>query len=345
MEFSVSITTCNRAESLRRGLEALAQQDFGLDTVQVIVADNGSTDATKSVAEAFADVFPNFSYLYDARPGQLVGWHRALAVATGTITCFIDDDVRPSSGWLTALADAYRDPRVGLVTGPIDLAFDTAPPDWLDTMTLGEPGGQTIPLLGGLDCGPSIREIPGNFVWGTNFSVRRSVLFDVGGFHPGAMPWHLIRFYGDGEIHVGRTAQQRGTHILYHPGARVAHDIPTTRLTLEAVERKFTSTGCARSYQTLRSSGRPFDMPSSDDIRAIARRYFRDPDTAPNDLVQAVEIGLDRGMTMQRDSFITDPQFRDWVMRDDYLDLDDCYTHPDLAATGSTAGADWRSGR
>jgi GT2 family glycosyltransferase len=344
LDFSVTITTCNRAESLRRGLEALAQQDYRLEAIEVIVADNGSTDHTKSIADGFAARFPNFRYLYDARPGQLVGWHRAFAVTRGVVTCFIDDDVRPDSGWLSALAESYRDPGVGLATGPIHLAFEETQPDWLALMTLGEPGTETMPLLGGLEAGPNVRDIPGNFVWGTNFSVRRSVLIEVGGFHPCAMPWNLIRFYGDGEIHIGRTAERLGHRILYHPAASVQHDIPAGRMTLEAVMRKFTTSGCARSFQAIRAGGQPVAAPSADEIKAIARRYFRDAKAAPGDLVQAVEMGLDHGMTLQREAFRTDSDFRDWVLRDNFLDLDACYTHPDLAAATPASAADWRSG-
>lgn len=344
MDFTVAIVTRNRAESLRRGLDALTQQDVPLDRVEIIVADNGSNDHTKAVSDSFAGRFPHLRYLFDARPGQLVGWHRALAIAQGDVTCFIDDDVRPSPGWLSALVEAYRDPRVGLATGPIRLAFEGQSPDWLPNMTLGEPGSQTVPLLGGLDLGGRLRDIPGNFVWGTNFSVRRTVLIQAGGFHPCAMPWPLIRFYGDGEIHVGRTAEKQGKRIVYHPDARVEHDIPAPRLTFESVERKFTSTGCARAFQTLRSTGRAFNTPSADDIRGIARRYFRNPEAAPSDLAQAVEAGLDRGMTLQRDAFMSDPLFRDWVMRENYLDLDLCYTHPDLAVGADGSSGDWRSG-
>jgi hypothetical protein len=108
--------------------------------------------------------------------------------------------------------------------------------------------------------------------------------------------------------------------------------------------RKFTSTGCARSYQTLRATGQPYPPPAADEIRAIARRYFREPDAAPSELVRAVEFGLDQGMNQHRTAFITDPKFRDWVMCDSYLDLDRCYTHPDLAANSAVPAGDWRSG-
>jgi glycosyltransferase involved in cell wall biosynthesis len=342
MTVSVIITTCNRADSLARVLEALVAQDFSKSDFEIIVSDNGSRDHTHEVAQAFAKRAANLRYVFDARPGQLVGWHRGLALAQGEITCFIDDDSLPSPTWLAALDDAYRDARVGLVTGPIALPIGQTGPDWLQHLTLGEPGGQTLPFLGLLDCGRAIRDIPGNFVWGTNFTVRRSVLVEVGGFHPGAMPWHLIRFYGDGEVHVGRSASQRGYRVLYHPAAAVTHDVDPNRFTIEGVYRKLVTSGCARAYQTLRGTGALFPIPDESEIASIAGRYFRDVTAVPKELSDAVEKGLRDGISRVHTGFESDPMFRDWIMRPDYLDLDAAYVHPALTAANDTQ--DWRSG-
>jgi|TARA_Y100000031_G_scaffold120407_1_gene134442 GT2 family glycosyltransferase len=344
VNFTVTITTCNRAQSLARTLDAVHGQDFDPGSFQLIVADNGSTDETKSVCERAQARFSDFTYIYDARPGQMVGWHLALARASGEITCFIDDDVSPEPTWLSALADAFAAAGVGLATGPIRLAYETSPPDWLEHMTLGEPGGQTLPFLGLLDAGPDIREIPHNMVWGANFAIRRAILMEVGGFHPGAMPASLIRFYGDAEIHVGRAAGAAGHKALYHPGAGVTHHIPAARLSLDAVHAKFVTSGCARAFQTLRETGRAFDVPSDAEIKAIADRYFREPGDAPAELAERVEKGLKEGITAQLDAFKNDAEFRNWVLMDNYLDIDRCYTHPDLLAYRPGAAADWRSG-
>lgn len=345
MNFTVSITTCNRAMSLARTLDAVHALDYDAGSFQVIVADNGSTDDTKLVCDQAASRFSDFKYLYDVRPGQLVGWHLALAQASGDITCFIDDDVCPDPSWLGALADVFAAEDVGLATGPIRLAFETAPPDWLDAMTLGEPGGQTLPFLGLLDAGPNIREIPNNMVWGSNFVVRRALILETGGFHPCAMPASLYWFQGDGEVHVGRAAGEAGYKARYHPGAGVAHHIPAGRLSLDAVYAKFVTSGCARAFQTLRAAGEAFAPPISEEIAAIAARYFRDPVTAPRELATRVEKGLKDGMTAQLDGFENDAEFRKWVLMDNYLDIDRCYTHPDLLAYQYGGAADWRSGR
>ncbi len=346
MNLSVTVTTCNRADSLARVLESLAAQDFPRMDFEIIVADNGSRDHTREVAQAFAKRLPNLRYLFDARPGQLVGWHRSLAVSQGEITCFIDDDSLLAPTWLAAIDEAYADPRVGLATGPIALPEGRVRPEWLAHLTLGEPGGQTLPFLGLLDCGSAVRDIPGNFVWGTNFTVRRTVLEEIRGFHPCAMPWRLIRFHGDGEIHVGRSAAARGHRVLYHPGAAVDHDVHPDRLSLEGVYRKFVSSGCVRAYQTLRGNSALFELPSSDEIHSIAGRYFQDEKTAPTELRDAIARGLGDGITMVRDGFANDALFRDWVLRPDYLDVDAAYVHPDLVADQDVHAAerDWRSG-
>ncbi len=346
MDITVTITTVNRADHLARGLQALAGQDFPKADFEVIVADNGSTDHTKEICNTFAAQFENFTFIYDARPGQLVGWHRALEIAEGDITCFIDDDVCPDSSWLSGIQDAYQNPEVGLATGPIKLDFDTAPPDWLEHLTLGDPGAQTLPAFGLLDCGNEIREIPGNFVWGSNFTVRKSCLEEIHGFHPCAMPGQLLKFYGDGEIHVGRSVEALGYTVLYHPEVSVEHQISANRVTLEAIKSKFTTAGFARSFQTLRQMGGPYELPGEEEFRHMALRYFRNPEQAPEKLLQIIEEGLIEGIATHLQSFAEDAAFREWVLHDNYLNLDKCYVHPELLKESSNRSeADWRSGQ
>jgi len=344
VRFTVTITTCNRADSLARTLAAVAAQEFDPASVEVFVADNGSSDHTKAVCDEAAVKISNFKYIFDARPGQMVGWHLGLAVAGGDITCFIDDDVSPSPTWLAALEEVFGNQSVGLATGPIRLQYEAPPPDWLEHMTLGAPGAQTLPLLGLLDAGDAVRDIPHNMVWGSNFAVRRSVLLAAGGFHPCAMPASLIHFYGDGEVHVGRAASAAGHKAAYHPMALVDHHIPAARMSLGAVHAKFITAGCARASQTLRQIGAAFEAPTNGEIHAIAINYFQTPSEAPPQLVAMVEKGLKQGINAQLDAFSNDPQFRDWVLMENYLDIDRAYVHPDLLSYGGTAGHDWRSG-
>ena len=116
------------------------------------------------------------------------------------------------------------------------------------------------------------------------------------------------------------------------------------RMSLDAVHAKFFTSGCARAFQTLRASGAPFQLPSDEETAAIAVRYFRDPAMAPRELVARVENGLKDGMTAQLEGFQTDREFRKWVLMDNYLNIDRCYTHPDLLTYRAGADGDWRMG-
>jgi glycosyltransferase involved in cell wall biosynthesis len=345
MDITVIITTVNRADGLAKGLDALLTQDVQHSSFEVIVADNGSTDHTQKVCDHYAPKFENFTYLYDGRPGQIVGWHRAVAISKGEVCCFIDDDVCPKSTWLSGVKDSFQDPDVGLATGPIQLAFEVEPPDWVRFMVIGEPGAQTLPVFGLLDCGDETRNIPGNFVWGSNFTVRKSCLLEVKGFHPCAMPARLLKFHGDGEVHVGRSVEALGRRVLYNPAISVVHHIPTTRLSFQSIKSKFITTGFTRSFALLRQLRQPYELPSKEEFRAMALRYFPDPENTPEELIQIVYGGLLDGISTHLQNFINDAKFREWVLHDNYLDLNKCYVHPALLERTTSRGTiDWRSG-
>ncbi len=87
-------------------------------------------------------------------------------------------------------------------------------------------------------------------------------------------------------------------------------------------------------------------MPSAAEVAKMARRYFADPDAATVEVFEAVVEGLSDGFSKHLAEFENDSAFRDWVLRENYLDLDSCYTHPALAEylQSAAAAADWRRG-
>ena len=130
MDLSIIIATRNRASSLAGTLDALLKSDNLLENIEVIVSDNGSSDATMSICQMFENRFPNFRYLFDRRPGQLVGWHRALLASRSELLAFIDDDVRPLPGWTNAVIECFQNDAVGIATGKILPEFEEKPPRW-----------------------------------------------------------------------------------------------------------------------------------------------------------------------------------------------------------------------
>ena len=114
MKISVVIATRNRAALLDGALASLRAQ-LGAPEIEAIVVDNGSSDATRAVAERHAA-----TYLFEARPNRALARNAGIAAATGEIVLFVDDDVVLPPFFVAAHARAHAaevSPHV--VSGPI----------------------------------------------------------------------------------------------------------------------------------------------------------------------------------------------------------------------------------
>tara|TARA_B100000315_G_scaffold260274_1_gene320503 strand:- start:9322 stop:10371 length:1050 start_codon:yes stop_codon:yes gene_type:complete len=344
MDLSIIIATSNRAQYLAKALDALSQLNTSFHDIEILVADNGSTDATSTICEMYGNIFPHFRHLFDPRPGQLVGWHTALHEAKSDILAFIDDDVRPTPGWANAVSEIFKDPDIGIATGRIIPEFERKPPAWQSDMVLENEWGVWSALWGMLDFGDKIKSIPADFVWGSNFLIRRNAMIDAGGFHPGGMPKHLFHFTGDGDVGVGRIVEQFGYKVLYHPGAVVAHELPAARNSSPSeIRRWIFGEGLVTSYVLMRrlAAAHPDFLPEElialvdetinpDEIANIGRGYLKSDSKIPSELQQLFNTCGAEGFNLHQEHFKNDGQFREWVLRPNYLDIDACYTHPDL---------------
>ena len=115
-ECSVVIATRDRSGALTRALESLARQDDA-PPYEVIVVDNGSSDATREAVERAA-ASANVTYCYEAKPNRGAARNRGVMQASGTFVLFCDDDVRVPPGWIAAHVNAHRGDN-DVVNGPI----------------------------------------------------------------------------------------------------------------------------------------------------------------------------------------------------------------------------------
>lgn len=222
---SIIIATYNRAGLLDECLAHLARQQFVAgDTV--LIADNGSTDQTAEVVARHAPHFPvPLVRVYEPTPGKSHAVAAALAVATGDIVAFTDDDVRVAHDWLSQLKDALADSQVGLAGGPVEPFWQEPAPRWLQLAGHGRLGAP----LGLLDYGTTATALGPRTLLGANMAVRRSVLCALGGYatHLGKLRGTLL----SGEDHeLCERVQQAGHVARYVPAARVQHLVPAERM-------------------------------------------------------------------------------------------------------------------
>lgn len=315
MFLSVIIPTRNRASYLSRVLESLTRQTYPINKFEVMVVDNGSTDSTRDICASFAQKMPQLQYLCEETPGLHAGRHRGMITANADILVFGDDDIQASPTWLEGIAEAFSDRQVVLAGGKNLPKFQLDPPAWIRRMWEKErKGGRILPYLSILDLGDEMREIPPYHVFGCNFSIRKVVLIEAGGFHPDAMPPELIRYRGDGETHVARYIAERGFKALYHPKASVHHLVPMDRMTESYFVKRAFLQGISDSYTELRS--RKKRSPLKNLYLKVMHRLLLGLKFIRKARIQTGYVG---GYCYHQDQVRKDPELYRWVMRETYI--------------------------
>lgn len=166
-QVSVVIPARNAAGTLGIQLAALARQRTGR-SFEVLVADNGSTDATAAVVASFADRLPGLRRVdASARTGSNVARNIGTAAARGRFVLLCDADDEVADDWVEAMARGLD--RAEAVGGRLERVKLNA--EYI--ATFGQPWGQPgiTTQLGFLP-----RPI------GANAGYRRSVWQQLGGF-------------------------------------------------------------------------------------------------------------------------------------------------------------------
>ena len=231
---SVILATRNRAALLADTLEAIDRQRWPRDRLEVVVADNNSSDDTRARVETAAarEGAPIIRYLHVVEPGKSFAVNAALAQASGDLLVFTDDDVRPEPDWIERLAAAFERTGADFVAGRILPRWESEPPRWLSPSLYG--------VLAVPENGTASRPIDSShsaiIPIGANMAVRRHVVDRIGGLRT-----DLGKL--DGTLRTGEDHEfflrmlQAGFRGAYEPSAVVRHWVPSARLTRDYFER------------------------------------------------------------------------------------------------------------
>ncbi|HSM86583.1 MAG TPA: glycosyltransferase [Candidatus Limnocylindrales bacterium] len=111
---SIIIPALNEERMIGRCLEAITRLDFPRDQFEVVVVDNGSRDATVSIAESFARQI-NLTVL-QKKGVRISGLRNAGAqTARGAVLAFLDADCLPPPNWLTGLLALAANGESGVI--------------------------------------------------------------------------------------------------------------------------------------------------------------------------------------------------------------------------------------
>jgi glycosyltransferase involved in cell wall biosynthesis len=104
IDFSIVIPAHNRPLQLGQCLDAITTLKYPLTRYEVIVVDDGSERDLDPVVVPFFKRL-RITLLRQPNSGPAAARNAGAAAATGRYVVFTDDDCRPDSGWLKALAD------------------------------------------------------------------------------------------------------------------------------------------------------------------------------------------------------------------------------------------------
>jgi glycosyltransferase involved in cell wall biosynthesis len=116
---SVVVPTYNRKVLLIDTLNSLAQQTYAMERLEVVVVDDGSTDATETITEM---AFPfTLRYFWQRNQGDAAARNYGARQSQADFLVFLDDDILLDPDYLTNLIQAHGAQPNRIVVGTWDL--------------------------------------------------------------------------------------------------------------------------------------------------------------------------------------------------------------------------------
>lgn len=211
---TVVIPTHNRRESVLRAVAALMRERDEFGEVDVVVSCDRCEDGTEeALRKAFGE---RIVVLRSPTPGAAAARNVGLRAAHGGLAIFLDDDMEPERGFVSAHVSAHETSsgRAIAVSGYCEPILPEAPaPIQRELARSYEDFFRELERLGRAAS-------PGDLVGG-NFSIETARLESVGGFD------ETFRFARD-DFELGVRLLDRGFRIEFQPSARVRMHMTTT---------------------------------------------------------------------------------------------------------------------
>jgi len=212
MSADISVVICAHHEGRWRHLQACLRslEQQRLKPCQVVVVVDHNRELFRRIHSEL-----DVTVIENTQTRGLGGARNSgLAVCSGSIVAFLDDDAVASRQWLSTIARYYADADVAGVGGSIEPLWADARPAWFPEEFFWVVGCSYLGL-------PERPEQVRN-LFGCNMSFRRELLVALGGFRLG---------YGCDETELCIRLQQRWPErkLLYVPHAKVLHHVPPSR--------------------------------------------------------------------------------------------------------------------
>jgi GT2 family glycosyltransferase len=197
-KISIVIPVLNGEKTIAKCLDALLKLDFDQDQYEIIVVDNNSTDATKSLVLGYP-----VAYFFETKSGAAAARNCGARHASGAVLCFVDGDCCVEKDWLAKLMRHFDDSSVSAVLGVClhqeksladSMYIHEYEVDWASRYVLGE----DLFALSSANC-----------------AIRKDVFQTLGGFDESLLAVE--------DIDLGMRLFLNGYHIVSDKSACVLH--------------------------------------------------------------------------------------------------------------------------
>lgn len=225
------------------------------------------------------------------QPNISAARNAGIVAAAGDIIAFIDDDAVPEPMWSTAILNAFNDPDLAAITGPV-LGRNGISLQWGPLMVDGM--AQDVPV----DPNSAVRDGFARKLQGTNMAFRREALAQVGGFDE-AMHFYLDDT--DMALRIGRA----GLRTRWVPLAVVHHGFEaSTRRTQERVPLSLFDIGASSAVYLRKHAAEDqvaealhaLEVGQSTRLLRMAKSRKLDA-TKMRDLMDTLKEGIEAGQT------------------------------------------------
>lgn len=161
---SIVIPAFNAGRSIPKAIQGCLDQDYPKENLEIIVVDDGSTDDTRKIVQAYPVI-----YIAQRNQGPAKARNTGWIQAKGDIICFIDSDCIPERNLISKLTENYTSDEIGAVGGSYGIAnIQSLLADCIHREIVYRHSRmlQNVQALGSY-----------------NLSVRKSVLEEIGGFN------------------------------------------------------------------------------------------------------------------------------------------------------------------
>ena len=170
IKLSIIICTWNRANFLPKCFHALETQTMDLNSFEVIVVDNNSTDNTSDVVKEYAEKSPlHISYVMEKEQGISAARNTGMKYAKSDYLLFLDDDAIVYSDALQYIYTAFEETGADAVGGQLYCKEDNA-------------NAQKAFIVGYKNYGETRQIVKGASVAGAFMGIKKSFALKIGGF-------------------------------------------------------------------------------------------------------------------------------------------------------------------